>query len=221
MIFRIKEDEEVLSFPDPRFGDEDGLFAVGGDLSVDRLILAYGNGIFPWYDFREEEEILWWCPMKRFVIFPDKIHISHSMRTLLNKEKYSCSVNQRFDEVIRQCSQLRINEKGAWLGEDMIRAYTELNRQGFAFSVEVWDEETDQLVGGLYGVDMGNVFIGESMFSLVPSASKIALIYLAYIMRKSGKGKLIDCQLETPHLRSMGGRYISYDEYMEIMNKKE
>lgn len=221
MIFRIKEDEEVLSFPDPRFGDEDGLFAVGGDLSVDRLILAYGNGIFPWYDFREEEEILWWCPMKRFVIFPDKIHISHSMRTLLNKEKYSCSVNQRFDEVIRQCSQLRINEKGAWLGEDMIRAYTELNRQGFAFSVEVWDEETDQLVGGLYGVDMGNVFIGESMFSLVPSASKIALIYLAYIMRKSGKGKLIDCQLETPHLRSMGGRYISYDEYMEIMNKEE
>ncbi len=221
MIFRIKEDEEVLSFPDPRFGDEDGLFAVGGDLSVDRLILAYGNGIFPWYEFREEEEILWWCPMKRFVIFPDKIHISHSMRTLLNKEKYSCSVNQRFDEVIRQCSQLRINEKGAWLGEDMIRAYTELNRQGFAFSVEVWDEETDQLVGGLYGVDMGNVFIGESMFSLVPSASKIALIYLAYIMRKSGKGKLIDCQLETPHLRSMGGRYISYDEYMEIMNKEE
>lgn len=221
MIFRIKEDEEVLSFPDPRFGDEDGLFAVGGDLSVDRLILAYGNGIFPWYDFREEEEILWWCPMKRFVIFPDKIHISHSMCTLLNKEKYSCSVNQRFDEVIRQCSQLRINEKGAWLGEDMIRAYTELNRQGFAFSVEVWDEETDQLVGGLYGVDMGNVFIGESMFSLVPSASKIALIYLAYIMRKSGKGKLIDCQLETPHLRSMGGRYISYDEYMEIMNKEE
>lgn len=220
MIFRIKEDEEVLSFPDPRFGDEDGLFAVGGDLSIDRLILAYANGIFPWYDFREAEEILWWCPMKRFVIFPDKIHISHSMRTLLNKERYSCSVNQRFDDVIRQCSQLRINEKGAWLGKDMIRAYTELNRQGFAFSVEVWDEETCQLVGGLYGVDMGNVFIGESMFSLVPSASKIALIYLAYIMRKAGKGKIIDCQLETNHLRSMGGRYISYDEYMEIMNKE-
>lgn len=220
MIVRINEADEEITFPDPRFGDEDGLFAVGGDLSVDRLILAYGNGIFPWYDFREEEEILWWCPMKRFVIFPDKIHISHSMRTLLNKERYSCSVNQRFDEVIRQCSQLRINEKGAWLGEDMIRAYTELNRQGFAFSVEVWDDETDQLVGGLYGVDMGNVFIGESMFSLVPSASKIALIYLAYIMRKSGKGKLIDCQLETPHLRSMGGRFISYDEYMEIMNKE-
>ncbi len=220
MIVRINEDDEEITFPDPRFGDEDGLFAVGGDLSVDRLILAYGNGIFPWYDFREEEEILWWCPMKRFVIFPDKIHISHSMRTLLNKKRYSCSINQRFDDVIRQCSQLRINERGAWLGEDMIRAYTELHRQGFAASVEVWDDETDQLVGGLYGVDMGNVFIGESMFSLVPSASKIALIYLAYVLRKSGHNKLIDCQLETPHLRSMGGRFISYDEYMEIMNKE-
>ncbi len=221
MVVQIDEDSEELTFPDPRYGDEDGLFAVGGDLSIDRLILAYANGIFPWYDFREQKEILWWCPMKRFVIFPDKIHISHSMRTLLNKEKYSCSINQRFGDVIKQCSQLRINERGAWLGEDMIKAYTKLNRQGFAFSVEVWDDDTEQLVGGLYGVDMGNVFIGESMFSLVPSASKIALIYLAYFMRKVGRGKLIDCQIETPHLRSMGGRYIPYDEYMKIMNEEE
>ncbi len=221
MVVQIDEDSEELTFPDPRYGDEDGLFAVGGDLSIDRLILAYANGIFPWYDFREQKEILWWCPMKRFVIFPDKIHISHSMRTLLNKEKYSCSINQRFGDVIKQCSQLRINERGAWLGEDMIKAYTKLNRQGFVFSVEVWDDDTEQLVGGLYGVDMGNVFIGESMFSLVPSASKIALIYLAYFMRKVGRGKLIDCQIETPHLRSMGGRYISYDEYMKIMNEEE
>lgn len=212
MIYRLSD---RIAFPDPRRGEPDGLFAVGGDLSIDRLLLAYSNGIFPWYSFRDEE-IMWWCPMQRFVIFPDEIHVSHSMRTLINKNKYRLSINEDFEGVIENCSSMRINEEGAWLGEDMKSAYTELFHQGFAASVEVWDGE--RLVGGLYGVNIGRAFFGESMFSLVPSASKLALIYLARLFRKNG-GLIIDCQLETPHLKSMGGRFISYDEYMEILSE--
>lgn len=212
MIYRLSD---RIAFPDPRRGEPDGLFAVGGDLSIDRLLLAYSNGIFPWYSFRDEE-IMWWCPMQRFVIFPDEIHVSHSMRTLINKNKYRLSINEDFEGVIENCSSMRINEEGAWLGEDMKRAYTELFHQGFAASVEVWDGE--RLVGGLYGVNIGRAFFGESMFSLVPSASKLALIYLARLFSKND-GLIIDCQLETPHLKSMGGRFISYDEYMEILSE--
>lgn len=216
MIFQLNKS---ITFPDPHLAEDDGLFAVGGDLSVDRLLLAYSNGIFPWYSFRDQPQILWYCPMKRFVIFPDKIHISHSMRTLLNKDEYSVSINNDFDGVIDNCSKLRYDEEGAWLGKDMIKAYTELYRQGFAASVEVWDKES-KLVGGLYGVSIGPAFFGESMFSLVPSASKIALIFLAKYFQQCG-GKLIDCQFETPHLKSMGGEYISYDEYMDIIRQTD
>ena len=216
MIFQLNKS---ITFPDPHLAEDDGLFAVGGDLSVDRLLLAYSNGIFPWYSFRDQPQILWYCPMKRFVIFPDKIHISHSMRTLLNKDEYSVSINNDFDGVINNCSKLRYDEEGAWLGKDMIKAYTELYRQGFAASVEVWDKE-GKLVGGLYGVSIGPAFFGESMFSLVPSASKIALIFLAKYFQQCG-GKLIDCQFETPHLKSMGGEYISYDEYMDIIRQTD
>lgn len=157
--------------------------------------------------------------MKRFVIFPDEIHVSHSMRTLMNKDRYSVGINEAFDQVIMECakSNHRNEEDGAWLGMDIIQAYTNLHEQGFAASVEVWDKETDELVGGLYGVTIGKVFIGESMFSKVPSASKLALIFLARFMKEHG-GRMIDCQLETAHLKSMGGRYISYEEYMKIMN---
>lgn len=214
MIFQLNEE---ITFPNPRLGDDDGLFAVGGDLSVDRLLLAYSNGIFPWYSFRHRQQIMWYCPMNRFVIFPEKIHVSHSMRTLMNKQQYTVSVNRDFDGVINNCSKLRYDKEGAWLGKDMIRAYTELHRQGFAASVEVWDKD-ERLVGGLYGVDLGPAFFGESMFSLVPSASKLALIYLARVLHENG-GKLIDCQFETPHLKSMGGEYISYDEYMDIISQ--
>lgn len=211
MIFQL---DKKIAFPDPRLGEPDGLFAVGGDLSVDRLLLAYSHGIFPWYSFRNEE-IMWWCPMQRFVIFPNEIHISHSMRTLINKDKYRVSINEDFNGVIENCSQLRINDEGAWLGDDMKQAYKKLFEQGFAASVEVWDGE--RLVGGLYGVNLGRAFFGESMFSLVPSASKLALIFLAKLFHLNG-GLLIDCQLETLHLKSMGGRFISYDEYMKIIS---
>ena len=212
MVFQL---DRELWFPDPELADADGCLAVGGDLSIDRLLLAYQHGIFPWFSFRRPEPV-WYCPKQRFVIFPGEIHISHSMRTLINRQQYGVSVNHDFEGVIRHCSQLRIHEDGAWLGPEMIRAYTELHRQGFAASVEVWDEE--RLVGGLYGVTLGKAFFGESMFSLVPSASKLALIHLAQLMQLHG-GLLIDCQLETPHLKSMGGRYISYKEYMQLLER--
>lgn len=214
MIYRIGKE---LIFPRPVNVEPDGLLCVGGDLSVDRLLLAYSNGIFPWYSFRHNREILWYCPQDRFVIFPDEIHVSHSMRTLMNSGKYEVSIGENFDAVIRNCSQLRIHEAGAWLGDEMIRAYTELHRQGFAQSVEVW--ESDRLVGGLYGVTIGRCFFGESMFSLAPSASKLALIHLARLMQELG-GLMIDCQFETPHLKSMGGRFITYKEYMKILQKE-
>ena len=216
--------DDELWFPDPHQGEDDGLIAVGGDLSVDRLLLAYSNGFFPWYSFHHRDEPLWYCPLQRFVIFPDEIHVSHSMQQLINKRQYTVTVNQDFKGVIRGCAtaQNRDTEDGAWLGPDIIRAYTELHRQGFAASVEVWQTSDDtsgrQLVGGLYGVTLGACFFGESMFSLVPSASKLALIHLARLFQQYG-GSLIDCQFETPHLRSMGARHISYEEYMEILKR--
>ena len=207
-----------LWFPDPHLGDEDGLVAIGGDLSIDRLLLAYSNGFFPWYSFHSEKEPLWFCPLRRFVIFPSEVHVSHSMRQLIRQDRYQVTINRDFNGVIRGCAtvQERNQEAGAWLGPNLINAYTELHQQGFAASVEVW--EADKLVGGLYGVNLGASFFGESMFSLVPNASKLALIHLARFMDAKG-GRLIDCQFETPHLKSMGGRYISYEAYMDIIRK--
>lgn len=215
MVYQLSDE---IVFPDPRTGEEDGLLAVGGDLSEERLLLAYSYGIFPWFSFRDWDQPAWYCPMQRFVIFPDQIHISHSMRTLMNKKEYTVTFNRDFDGVIKGCSEAggRYYAAGAWLGEDMMKAYRYLNRQGYAVSVETWNSN-QELVGGLYGVAMGDCFIGESMFSREPNASKLALIDLAKFMQRIG-GKLIDCQLETPHLKSMGGRFIPYEEYMEILN---
>ena len=210
--------DNELWFPDPHLGEDNGMIAVGGDLSVDRLLLAYSNGFFPWFSFQHQDEPLWFCPLQRFVIFPNEIHVSHSMQQLIKKEQYKITVNQDFDGVINGCAtaQNRNCQEGAWLGKDMIEAYTEMHRQGFAASVEVWD--ADRLVGGLYGINIGSSFFGESMFSLVPSASKLALIYLARLLERNG-GRLIDCQFETPHLRTMGARYIPYEEYICIIQE--
>ena len=236
-VFQLDDD---LWFPDPRLGEESGLVAVGGDLSVARLLLAYSNGFFPWFSFQHQKEPLWYCPLQRFVIFPNEVHISHSMRQLINRNHYKLTINQDFEGVIKGCATVgnRNHEEGAWLGPDIINAYTELYRQHFAASVEVWED--DRLVGGLYGVILGlsldfsqasshpsvscnpdgtcptGAFFGESMFSQVPNASKLALIHLARMLVLHG-GQLIDCQFETPHLRSMGGRHITYDEYMRIL----
>lgn len=219
-----------IGFPDPREGEPDGLFAVGGDLSPERLQLAYSFGIFPWYAFRAEDNIpelidpdtnepyiQWWCPMKRFVIFPQEIHVSHSMRQMLNKMptgEYRVTSNTVFEQVIDQCGSLREQSPGAWLGDKMKAAYIELYRRGLASSIEVWHH--DKLIGGLYGVSLGKGFYGESMFSIEPSASKLALIKLCQILPKYDI-QLIDCQFETPHLKSMGGRYIDYEEYLKII----
>ena len=208
--------DKNLWFPDPHLGEEDGLIAVGGDLSVDRLLLAYSHGFFPWFSFRHRQEPLWYCPLQRFVIFPNEVHVSHSMQQLINKHQLKPTINKDFEGVILGCAtaQNRNQEEGAWLGPNMIEPYTELHRQGFAASVEIWED--DQLVGGLYGVNLGRAFFGESMFSLVPSASKLALIHLARMLEILG-GNIIDCQFETPHLRSMGGRFIPYEEYISII----
>lgn len=211
--------DKNLWFPDPHLGEEDGLVAIGGDLSVDRLLLAYSNGFFPWFSFKHQDEPLWYCPLQRFVIFPSEVHISHSMQQFIKKGSLKATINKDFEGVIRNCAtaQNRNEEEGAWLGPNIINAYTELHRQGFAASVEIWEDD-DRLVGGLYGVNLGRAFFGESMFSLVPNASKLALIYLAHMFEALG-GKLIDCQFETPHLRSMGGRFIPYEEYINIICK--
>lgn len=220
MVFELTEE---IGFPDPRLGEKSGIFAIGGDLSTERLLLAYQYGIFPWYDFREGIP-QWWCPMQRFVIFPDEIHVSHSLRNLINKHRYIFSLNRAFEKVISECGRLREHEQGAWLGDEVKKAYTRLHKLGYCASVEVWDGE--ELVGGLYGVVMTTneagtqwAFFGESMFSLVPSASKLALVFLSRYMKAHG-GVLIDCQLRTPHLESMGGRYIPYDDYLKLIGKE-
>ncbi len=222
-VYQLDND---LWFPDPHQGEENGLVAVGGDLSVNRLLLAYSNGFFPWFSFHYRKEPRWYCPLDRYVIFPNEIHISHSMKQLIKQNRYTVTINHDFEGVIHGCSIVggRNQDYGAWLGPNMIKAYTELHRLGYAASVEVWDinEISDEnklgkLVGGLYGVAIRNAFFGESMFSVVPNASKLALIHLAKTLVSIG-GLFIDCQFETPHFNSMGGRHISYEEYMEILN---
>ena len=204
--------DEDIWFPPPAGAEEDGLLAVGGDLSAQRLLLAYSNGIFPW--FNEDTEILWWCPKKRFVIFPKEIQISRSMKKFMKKTNLTVTMNRDFDGVIESCRKLREENEGTWITDGMEHAYKALHELGYAASVEVYDGE--HLVGGLYGVVIGRCFFGESMFSMVPNASKLALICLAKRLQELGF-YFIDCQFHTEHLERMGGRYISYEEYMQYM----
>jgi len=207
MIFRL---DKRLIFPDPARAETDGLLAVGGDLSSERLMLAYQNGIFPWYD--ENTPILWYSPHERFVLFPGELKISKSMRQVLNSGKFMVTIDQCFEKVVDACSAVkRKGQKGTWITDDMKKAYALLHKEGHAHSIEVWEGE--RLVGGLYGVSVGHIFCGESMFSLVSNASKMALISLC----NSGTYKLIDCQVHTEHLEIMGARLISRKEYMAIL----
>ena len=210
MIFDLTHTDE---FPDPRYGNKSGFYAVGGEITPERLAKAYPMGIFPYYAYKLER-ICWWAPHERFVIHPSEIHISHSMQNMMNKGRYHCTIGQAFDSVLTGCACIdgRIDEDNAWLGPELIDTWMELHDMGHAQSVEVWEGE--DLVGGLYGFVCGSCFLGDSMFSAVPSASKLALIHLARHMEKQG-GSFIDCQLETPHLRSMGARYISYEEFLK------
>lgn len=211
MIFRL---DKRLLFPDPALAEPDGLLAVGGDLSADRLMLAYESGIFPWYS--DDTPILWYSPHERFVIFPGELKISKSMKQVLRSGRFIVTHNTCFEKVIEACSAVpRKGQDGTWITDDMKEAYTRLHLKGLAHSVEIWEQE--KLIGGLYGVEVGRVFCGESMFSLVSNASKTALIALC----NSGKYDLIDCQLHTEHLTSMGARLISRKEYVAMLQNNE
>ena len=210
MYFLLKE----LFFPDVSEADKSGILAVGGDLSPERLMLAYKSGIFPWFD--SDEPILWWSPQQRMVLFPDELVISKSMRSILRKEVFTVTFNKDFLAVISNCSQISRNgQQGTWISEEMIEAYVKLHDLGYAKSVEVW--QNNELVGGLYGIDLGTVFCGESMFSKVSNASKVAFITLVEKL-KIRKYKLIDCQVHNDHLESLGAREIDRAQFMEILN---
>ncbi len=191
------------------------LYAVGGDITPEMLMQAYPLGIFPWFDFKRRQRPLWFCPRRRFVLFPDEIHVSHSMRTLINSGRYRVTVNQDFAGVINGCAALRLDQEGAWLGPEMVAAYTRLHEMDHATSIEVW--EGNRLVGGLYGVEMAGAFFGESMFSMVPSASKLALIHLCREYLPARGLAFVDCQFHTLHLESMGGRYIPYKKFRSLL----
>ena len=200
----IALDPNEISFPDPKlYHPEDGLMAYGGDLSPERIWFAYQLGIFPW--FNPEDEILWWCPDPRFVLFPKELKISKSMKKILRDDVFTFTENKCFEEVIKNCAKInRKDQNGTWLTEEMIKSYTQLHLFGKAKSIEVW--QNNELVGGLYGLDLGNVFCGESMFAKVSNASKAGFIW--FIEQYKSKFTVIDCQVYTHHLESLGAKEI-------------
>lgn len=208
MVFKLDDNEIV--FPRPELADPDGLLAIGGDLRAERLMLAYKNGIFPW--FSEGDPICWYAPMERCVIFPGNVVISKSMSKVLKSDVFKVTYDQSFREVIENCAKIgRKDQDGTWITQQMQEAYVELYRRGRAHSVEVWQNEV--LVGGLYGVQVNQIFCGESMFSKVSNASKYALIWLC-----QNKGfSMIDCQLPNDHLMSLGAEMISNSEYGDCL----
>lgn len=210
-IYRLTDD---LVFPHPTNATEDGLLAVGGDLSTERLILAYQNGIFPWYN--DDDPIIWWSPNPRCVLFTDKIKVSKSMQTLFRKNAFTVTLDQNFKQVMFECKDiLRHGQGGTWINTDMQEAYLELHKFGFAHSVEVWGDTG--LVGGLYGVFIGNCFFGESMFAKQSNASKYGFITLVKALNKAGV-ELIDCQTTTLHLLSLGAEEIDRNDFLEYLD---
>lgn len=207
-VFRLNEH---LAFPSPIFAEPDGLLAVGGDLSPDRLILAYANGIFPWYS--AEDPILWWSPAPRMVLFPDELHVPKRLQRALNKNIFTVTANTAFEEVIVACANgAHRCSPGTWITPEMQEAYTTLHRLGFAHSIECWHEE--RLAGGLYGVCIDHVFFGESMFTSITNGSKIALVSLAQAAIRLGI-HIIDCQMTTDHLQRFGARELSREDFLE------
>lgn len=191
----------------------EGILALGGDLSPQRLVLAYKSGIFPW--FNDGEPIVWWSPDPRMVVFPDRYKVSKSIRNILNKGRFNVTFNRCFREVITNCSEVdRSGEPGTWISKEMIEAYCKLHELGYAKSVEVWQEE--KLVGGLYGVDLGHLFCGESMFSKVSNASKVAFVTLIEKLRNE-QYKLLDCQVYNEHLALLGAQEIPRAEFIKIV----
>jgi leucyl/phenylalanyl-tRNA--protein transferase len=202
-------------FPDVEESTEEGIVAVGGDLSVERLILAYSRGIFPWYS-SDRSPILWWSPDPRFVLFPKNLVVSKSMRPYFNQNKFKVTWDQNFEDVIKNCQKIdREDQPGTWITSKMLAAYIQLHKKGYAHSVEVWLE--NELVGGLYGISLGKVFFGESMFAKVSNASKFGFISLVNQLKQKGF-LLIDCQQETKHLESLGANAIKRKDFIDILN---
>ena len=204
-----------LSFPPPHLAIQEGLLAVGGDLGSERLLVAYRNGIFPWYS--EGEPILWWSPDPRLVLYPEELRVSRSLRKVIKRDLFEITVDQRFHDVIRACAEAkRSYGEGTWITDEMKSAYCGLHRQGYAHSVEAWQGE--RLVGGLYGIAIGRVFFGESMFSRVSNASKVAFVALVENLKRL-RFKLIDCQVRTDHLMRFGAREIPRKTFLEQLEK--
>jgi leucyl/phenylalanyl-tRNA--protein transferase len=209
MIFRLSEE---LVFPNPNLAEEDGLLAIEGDLSTERLLLAYKNGIFPW--FGDDSPILWYSPKIRFVLFPNEVKISKSMQQLMKSRKYKITINTAFEKVINACADVkRADQESTWITTEMKQSYIKLHQLGYVHSVETW--ENDQLIGGLYGVMINQVFCGESMFSYQSNASKMALIWLCQNIEL----KLIDCQIHSNHLATLGARMIDRESFMSFLKK--
>lgn len=205
-----------LEFPAVEMANVDGLLAVGGDLSPERLLLAYKRGIFPW--FNDDDLVMWWSPDPRMVLFPEKVKISKSMRKVMQSGEFRLTKNTAFEEVVLQCKQQkRKGQQGTWITKKMVKAYVKLHELGFAKSYEVWKD--DHLVGGLYGVDLGTIFCGESMFSSVSNASKFAFIQLAEEL-KTKQYRLIDCQIYTDHLASLGAEEVPRESFVEILRNE-
>jgi len=203
-----------LAFPPVHLAEPDGLLAMGGDLSTERLLLAYRSGIFPWY---EGDIILWWSPDPRFVLFPEELKVSRSMKPLLNRNEFTFTTNAAFSRVIHHCKETkRPGQEGTWITDEVEKAYCRLHELGFAHSAEAWKE--GQLVGGLYGIKMGRVFFGESMFSLVSNASRFAFTRYVQQLKEEGIG-LIDCQVYTPYLESFGARMIGQAAFTRLLEE--
>jgi len=212
LLFRLSEN---INFPPAHFARPDGLLCMGGDLSPKRLILAYENGIFPW--FSENEPLLWWSPDPRLVLFPENIHISKSLKKAIKKSPFDIKIDNAFEDTIRSCALVRKRQnEDTWIIPQMVTAYVKLHHLGYAHSIEAWRD--NNLVGGLYGICIGGSFFGESMFSFESNASKIALAALANLLIKS-KFDLIDCQVTTQHLLNMGAVEISRKNFLDIIKK--
>jgi leucyl/phenylalanyl-tRNA--protein transferase len=207
---------EEISFPDPALYDgHDGIIAVGGDLSPERILFAYENGIFPW--FNPDEEILWWCPDPRFVLFPDELKVSKSMKKILDRNIFQFTENKNFREVILNCKNApRKGQDGTWLSDELIEVFTKLHKIGIVKSIEVW--LNNDLVGGFYGLHIGNVFCGESMFAKVSNASKAGFIY--FVQKYADQFSIVDCQSHSDHLESLGARMIPKREFLHILHQE-
>jgi leucyl/phenylalanyl-tRNA--protein transferase len=211
-VYRLSQ---KLVFPSPHLASHEGLLAVGGDLSINRLLLAYRLGIFPWYS--EGEPILWWSPDPRLVLYPDELKTSRSLNKVIKRRAFKVTMDRAFEEVISECARVRLEtQEGTWIVDEMVSAYCRLHTAGFAHSVEAWQE--GRLAGGLYGVSLGKCFFGESMFTRVTNASKVALVALVNHL-KALRFDLIDCQIATTHLKRFGAREISRVRYLKELNE--